>query len=80
MGNNVTKRQEKRQHSTKNLFFKKDINMNEELDYTSAQEQAQPLETTEEVLNEICETCGKWTTNNDDHCYGCKRPVKNCCC
>ena len=34
----------------------------------------------EEQLNELCETCGKWTTNDDDQCYGCMRPVTNCCC
>jgi hypothetical protein len=54
--------------------------MNEELDYISPEENTHSLEPAEEVLNDICETCGKWTTNNDDHCYGCKRPVKNCCC
>ncbi|MDO9376728.1 MAG: hypothetical protein V4725_18665 [Bacteroidota bacterium] len=54
--------------------------MNFEYNYTSPEELQPVIVAEEETLNDICETCGKWTTNHDDHCFGCKRPVRDCCC
>ena len=55
-------------------------NMTFDLNHTTPEELKQPAAIEDEPLNDLCETCGKWTTNHDDHCYGCKRPVSDCCC
>ena len=34
----------------------------------------------EDILNDLCETCGKWVVHNNNCCYGCKKAVEDCCC
>ena len=47
---------------------------------TEIQDFAEEIGLTGTEANELCQTCGKWVIHDDNQCYGCKRPVEDCCC